>query len=719
MFGNSQILKEENSKLQNRIEELETILADTDEKAIHCESIMKAIAAPMFVVDKNLVINFINDQALSALGYNREEVVGKMTCAQLSKTPLCGTGNCTLKNCMQSGEIIIGETIAEARDGHKIPIKAACSALIDANGEAYGGMEVIVDQTDVEKAKWETENILGSIAAPMFVTDKNLVITSVNDAALNAMGYNREEVVDIMTCAQFSKTPLCGTQDCTIKNCMRTKEPIFGETVAEARDGHKIPINAACSALFDANGEAYGGMEVIIDITEIKQLQKEASDQKEYLEKQVNMLKENLEIMSMGDLSIELKAERDDEIGQVVESLNTVINNLRETADAAKQISVGDTDIEIKPRSDRDVLGHSFAAMVSSIKDKADVAENIAEGDLRTDVNVLSDKDTLGKSLAKMIENLRDVVSSVKMAGDNVAAGSQELSSSTEEMSQGATEQAASAEQASSSMEQMSSNIKQNADNAQQTEKISMQAADDAEKGGQAVEETVTAMKQIAEKISIIEEIARQTNMLALNAAIEAARAGEHGKGFAVVADAVRKLAERSQTAAGEISNLSTTSVEIAENAGTMLNRIVPDIRKTAELVQEINAASTEQNTGADQINQALLQLDQVIQQNASATEEMSATAEELAAQAEQMKDTISFFKTNDSSENINKRDVNKTQRVSKVKKVNKANTIKMNLTKSSEMSIERDNRIKGININMQDISNSNGDSMDNEFERY
>ncbi len=156
--------------------------------------------------------------------------------------------------------------------------------------------------------------------------------------------------------------------------------------------------------------------------------------------------------------------------------------------------------------------------------------------------------------------------------------------------------------------------------------------------------ETVAAMKQIAEKISIIEEIARQTDLLALNAAIEAARAGEHGKGFAVVASEVRKLAERSQTAAGEIGKLSSTSVEIAESAGEMLKKLVPDIQRTAELVQEISAASAEQNSGAEQINTALQQLDQVIQQNAAASEEMSSTAEELAAQAEQLQDTISFF---------------------------------------------------------------------------
>jgi methyl-accepting chemotaxis protein len=281
------------------------------------------------------------------------------------------------------------------------------------------------------------------------------------------------------------------------------------------------------------------------------------------------------------------------------------------------------------------------------INEAVAVANALAQGDLTIRVESKS-KDETGMmmlAISQMVEKLKSVVSDVMSAADNVSSGSQELSATAQQMSQGATEQAASAEEISSSMEEMASSIRQNTDNAMQTEKISIKSSVDAKEGGKAVSETVAAMKEIATKISIIEEIARQTNLLALNAAIEAARAGEHGKGFAVVASEVRKLAERSQSAAGEISGLSTRSVAIAEQAGEMLTKMVPDIQRTAELVQEITASSKEQDTGAEQINKAIQQLDQVIQQNASASEEMASTSEELSSQAEQLSDAISFFK--------------------------------------------------------------------------
>ena len=280
------------------------------------------------------------------------------------------------------------------------------------------------------------------------------------------------------------------------------------------------------------------------------------------------------------------------------------------------------------------------------LKKVLNALNSIAEGDLTVAPGVVQ-KDEIGQladAQRNMIEKLKEVVSQVQAASDNVASGSEEMSSSSEELSQGSTEQASNLEEVTSSMEEMASNINQNADNAAETENIARQAAQDAEEGGRQVDRTVLAMKDIAEKISIIEEIARQTNLLALNAAIEAARAGEAGKGFAVVAAEVRKLAERSGEAAKEIGTLSSSSVDVAERAGRMLEKMVPDIRRTAELVQEINAASREQTAGAAQINQAIAQLDQVVQQNASSAEEVSSTAQELASQAQQLQSTMGFF---------------------------------------------------------------------------
>jgi len=281
------------------------------------------------------------------------------------------------------------------------------------------------------------------------------------------------------------------------------------------------------------------------------------------------------------------------------------------------------------------------------LRNAVTAVQNVADGDL-TRFATITSKDEIGELLGyvnTMIERLRGVVGDALAASDNVSSGSQELSASSEQLSQGATEQASAAEEASASMEQMAANIKQNADNAAQTEKIARQSSRDAENSGQAVGRAVHAMRTIAEKISIVQEIARQTDLLALNAAVEAARAGDHGKGFAVVASEVRKLAERSQAAAAEISALSGDTVQVATEAGEMLNKLVPDIQKTAELVSEISAACREQDIGASQINEAIQQLDKVTQQNAGASEEMSATSEELASQAEELQASIAFFR--------------------------------------------------------------------------
>ncbi|MBI9108504.1 MAG: Cache 3/Cache 2 fusion domain-containing protein [Spirochaetales bacterium] len=277
----------------------------------------------------------------------------------------------------------------------------------------------------------------------------------------------------------------------------------------------------------------------------------------------------------------------------------------------------------------------------------------ISDGLLYTSVDI-DQRDEIGQlasSLREMQSKLREVVGEVIESAEQVTSGSLQLAQSAEQLSQGAIEQAANAEEVSSSVEQMGANIQQNTDNAAKTEEIASQAAVDIADGGDAVIQAVAAMNEIAQKIDIIEDIARQTNMLSLNAAIEAARAGEYGKGFAVVASEVGKLAAVSQKAAMEIQKLSKESVAKANEAGERIQQIVPDIRRTAELITEISASSHEQNSGADQINLAMTQLDQVIQQNAASSEEVSSMSEELTSQAEQLGEMIRFFKIDDGQE--------------------------------------------------------------------
>lgn len=284
------------------------------------------------------------------------------------------------------------------------------------------------------------------------------------------------------------------------------------------------------------------------------------------------------------------------------------------------------------------------------IRATIEFVKKVSAGDL-SEILEVNRQDELGEllqTMSQMIMKLRQVVSDVKYAAENVASGSQGMSASAEIMSQGATEQATASEEASASMQEMTANIRQNAENAVQTEKLALQAAEDARLSGAAVTQAVQAMQQIAQKVAIIDDISRQTRMLSLNATIEAARAQEYGKGFAVVASEVRALAERSQSAAAEITKLASSSVIVAEKAGGMLQQLVPHIQQTAELVQEIAAATREQDTGTQQINQAILQLDQVTQQNSSTSEELAATSEELAGQAEILQQTIAFFKTSD-----------------------------------------------------------------------
>jgi methyl-accepting chemotaxis protein len=384
--------------------------------------------------------------------------------------------------------------------------------------------------------------------------------------------------------------------------------------------------------------------------------------------------------------------------------LEAVIGPLNVSAKYVELISKGDIPSQITDTyyGDFNLIKNNLNTLVVAMNDITAAAEEVANGNLTVELHERSQQDKLMQALASMVSGLTRTVSDIRGIAGEVAAASQSISTASIQVSKGASAQAAAAEEASSSMEEMVSNIKQNADNASQTDKIANKSAKDAAESGKSVLEAVSAMKEIANKISIIEEIARQTNLLALNAAIEAARAGEHGKGFAVVAAEVRKLAERSQKAAAEINQLSSTTLRVSEKSGEMLDKLVPDIQRTAELVQEISAASKEQDTGAEQINKALQQLEKVIQQNASASEEMASTTEELTGQSDQLVSALGFFHTGDEGGGRKGNGVKAVRSVPAA--VHSAKTTGSSGGKSG-----------GVNLRLKDKR----DELDGDFERY
>ena len=348
--------------------------------------------------------------------------------------------------------------------------------------------------------------------------------------------------------------------------------------------------------------------------------------------------------LAQGDMTVKVEARSQDEVGKLLRSMQQMVAYLGEMSGTADAIARGDLSITVTPRSERDTFGNAFANMTQYLRDMGAVADQMSEGNLTVQVTPRSADDSFANAFVSMIGTLSRVIGDMRSGAAAITSASLQLTASAQSLSEGANDEAASVEETTSSLEEINSSISRNATSSREMEQMALKGVKDADESGKAIQQMVAVMKTISDKVSIIEEIANQTNLLALNAAIEAARAGEHGRGFNVVATEVRKLAERSQTAAKEITRLTGSSQEVAEASGALLSELVPSIRKTANIVQTVAAASAEQASGIEQVTRALGQVDEITQRNAAAAEQLAAMAEEMSAQADTLQRQVSFF---------------------------------------------------------------------------
>jgi methyl-accepting chemotaxis protein len=591
---------------------------DAEQNSREIEARVKLMDELCIVSETDLrgYITYVNDKHCEVSQYTREELIGSnqnmVRHPDMSKEVFK-----ELWATIGRGQMFRGPVKNRKKDGTPYYVDGIFAPVLGANGKPIKYLGVRYENTEETFEKQAAEGVVNAINTSFafieFDTKGNIV--TANDIFQTTMGYNLAEIVGKHHRTFVEPAYANSSEYARFWETLASGIAQSGLYKRFTKNGNAVWLQSVYSPVKDEMGRVVKVIKIATDVTA-------ATNAADATQKATNEVMRVLNALSIGDLSQKYSILSEAELKQMGQALNATIDVL---------IAQKEGEIETQ----------------MAAEEVSRVIQALADGDLtqRYSIQSKGELKKMGDALNKTIEILNSLLARVMENTLNISSASVEIANSAQQLSEGATNQASSVEEISSSMEEMTANIQQNTSNSRQTEKIASKAANDIIESKDSVSETESSMKLIASKISIIGEISRQTNLLALNAAVEAARAGEHGRGFAVVAAEVRKLAERSQMAATEIDEVSAKSVHIAQKSGEMLNEVVPNIQKTADLVMEITASSNEQSSGSEQINNAIQNLNMVVQENAATAEQMAAGAEELSAQAGSLKEAISFFK--------------------------------------------------------------------------
>jgi len=518
------------------------------------EGFLDNMAEAAFRTDTNFIVQNINDSALSALGYTREEVVGKMSCADLCKTPLCRTLNCTIKNCMEKKTTVIGTTVAETRNGMKVPLRASCGVLVDDRGEVTGGFEILTNVTQMD------EGFLNNMPDPAFRTDTNLVVQNINEAALSALGYTREEVVGKMNCGDLCRTTVCGTADCTIKNCIKTGGNLVAETVATTRDGRKIPVRASCGVLFDVNGNPSGGFEIISDNTDL-----------------MNMIS-GLQSVSQGDLTVNIDdsiKSRDDAVGKMAEAVDYMIKSLSEVingmiisannlSQAVQEISAGNQNLSQRTSEQASALEEIASAIEetsATIKQNAANAEDANKSSVEANNLAVNGGEVVGRSVEAMNE-----ISDASKKINEIISVINDISFQTNLLSLNAAVEAARAGEQGRGFAVVAGEVRNLAQRsssaAKEIENLIKDSLEKIERGTKYSNESGESLNVIIESIKSASGLVSEI----------AAASEEQRRGIEQISTAITQMDEATQQNASLVEETAAASEEMAAQASELIS---------------------------------------------------------------------------------------------------------------------------------------------------